>query len=149
VESRRWDGDERGAGIASGQPFAPGVAALQAHLEAEDWVAEDPHAHLLPHIARTCAAAGDLSVVKTEIGEDGVLDVTLDWQPGDDSPPLRNRVFEVIGSFAESSTHVEQRAADGTVEYDVVTGMLDGQTPFLTHGHLVRFRIVGTPAPYG
>ena len=38
---------------------------------------------------------------------------------------------------------------DGSVEYDVVTGMLYGQTPFRTHGHLVRFRIVGTPAPYG
>lgn len=149
MASKRWDGDERGAGVSSGEPFAPAVAALRAELDADDWVAEDPHAHLLPHIARACAAAGDVSVVKTEVADDGVFDVTLDWHPGEDSPPLRHRIFDVIGSFAESSTHVEQRAVDGTVEYDVVTGMLTDHTHFRTHGHLVRFRVVGTPAPYG
>jgi hypothetical protein len=58
-------------------------------------------------------------------------------------------MFSVIGSFAEGSTHVAQRPVDGAVEYDVVTGMLPDQTEFLTHGHLVRFRVVGEPAPYG
>jgi hypothetical protein len=146
---RRWDGDERGAGVASGEPFAPGVDALRVQLDEQDWVAEDPHAHLLPHIARACVAAGDLSVVETRVLDDGVFEVTLDWRPNDDSPPLRNRIYEVIGSFAESSTHVAQRAAGGTVEYDVVTGMLPGQTELRPHGHLVRIRLVGKPAPYG
>lgn len=149
MESRRWDGDERGAGVASGEPFAPGVAALQAHLVADDWVAEDPHAHLLPHIERACAASGSLAVVEAEALDDGVFEVTLDWHRGDDTPPLRDVIFGVVGSFAESSTHVLQRVVRDTVEYDVVTGMLPDQTHFRTHGHLVRFKIVGEPAPYG
>jgi hypothetical protein len=150
VRAKRWDGDERGAGIASGEPFALGLAALQAQLAIADWIAEEPHAHLLPHIARACAAGRDLAVVATRTGADGVFEVKLDWQPHADSPPLRNRIFAAIGSFAEGSTHVAQNPVDdGTVEYDVVTGMLREQTEFRTHGHLVRFRVAREPAPQG
>ena len=88
-------------------------------------------------------------MVEARVSHDGVLDVVLDWQPTDDSPPLRDRVFGIIGSFAEPSTHVMQRSVGRTVEYDVVTGVLPDQTHFRTHGHVVRFRIVGEPAPHG
>jgi hypothetical protein len=149
VRERRWDGDERGRGVASAAPFAPGVAALQEQLHVDDWISEDPHAHLIPHIARACAAVPDVSLVETRLTGDGVLEVVLEWAPTDDSPTLTYRVFELIGSFAEASTHVARRSVDGTVEYDVVTGMLPEQTHFRTHGHLVRFRIVGERAPHG
>lgn len=146
MEARRWEGDERGRGVASGAPFAPGVTALLERLDETDWVTEDAHAHLVPHIARASAATHDMTVLETRVTDDGVLEVVLDWRPTNESPPLRNRVFGIIGSFAESSTHVAQRDVAGTVEYDVVTGMLPEQTQFRTHGHLVRLRIVGTPA---
>ena len=144
MEARRWDGDERGAGIASGDAFAPDLATLHGQLGATDWIAEDPHAHLLPHIVRACAAGRDLAVLETRFGDDGVYAVTLDWRPHDHSPPMRERIFAVIGSFAEASTHVVESSdrEDDVVEYDVVTGMLPHQTPFRTHGHLVRLRIV-------
>jgi hypothetical protein len=147
MEARRWDGDQRGRGIASGAPFAPGVTALRERLDQADWVTEDAHAHLLPHIARACAAAGDVEIRETRLTEDGILEVALDWHPFDDSPPLRNRIFGIIGSFAESSTHVLQRTEAETRTYDVVTGMLPDQTPFRTHGHLVRFRVTSASAP--
>lgn len=146
---KRWEGDERGHGVASGTPFAPGVRALEGHLDEEDWITEDPHAHLLPHIARACSAVDDVTLLESRLLDDGVLEVVLDWQPTVDSPTLTYRVFEIIGSFAETSTHVAQRPVDGTVEYEVVTGVLPEHTHFRTHGHLVRFLIVGTRAPHG
>jgi hypothetical protein len=149
VVEKRWEGDERGHGVASAAPFAPGVTALQEHLDEEDWITEDPHAHLLPHIARACSAVDDVTLLESRLLDDGVLEVVLDWQPTIDSPPLRYRVFGIIGSFAETSTHVAQRPVDGSVEYEVVTGVLPEHTHFRTHGHLVRFLIVGAPAPHG
>lgn len=146
---RRWDGDDRGAGIGSGGALAPGIEALRAQLEAPDWIAEDPHAHLLPHIVRACAAGEDLAVLDTKLESDGVYEVTLDWRPHAASPTLRERVFAVIGAFAESSTHIAQRRRGDDMEYDVVTGMLAHQTQFRTHGHLVRFRIPGSHVPDG
>ena len=148
METRRWEGDERGVGVASAAPFAPGVDALRARLDDHAWVAEDPHAHLLPHIARACVAVGDVAVDSTRVTEDGVLEVVLDWRPHEDSPALGSRIFELIGSFAESSTHVVQRVLPDAVEYDVITGMLPEHTPFREHGHLVRLRVPGPP-PYG
>jgi hypothetical protein len=149
VTEKRWDGDERGRGVTSAAPFAPGVAALQEQLDEADWVTEDPHAHLVPHIARACSVLPDVKLLETRLLDDGVLEVVLDWQPSVDSPTLTYRVFGIIGSFAESSTHVAQRSVDDSVMYEVVTGMLPDQTQFRSHGHLVRFRIVGRPAPHG
>ena len=146
---KRWDGDTRGHGVASGAPFAPDVTALQEQLGEADWITEDPEAHLLPHIARACSAVDDVTLLESRLLDDGVLEVVLDWQPTVDSPTLTYRVFGIIGSFAETSTHVAQRPVDGTVKYEVVTGDLPEHTRFRTHGHLVRFLIVGTPAPHG
>jgi hypothetical protein len=136
--TRRWDQDERGAGIASGERFGEGVDALREQMRAGDWVTEDAGAHLLPHIRSACEGLFD--VLGEQQGDDGVYVVRLAWR-GEDSRALRAGVFEVIGSFAESSTHVRQRTLTDAVEFDVVTGMLPDETPFRTHGHLVRFRI--------
>jgi hypothetical protein len=149
VSEKRWDGDERGHGVASAAPFAPGVSALQHQLDEDDWITEDPHAHLMPHIARACSVLPDVTLIEARLMDDGVLEVQLDWHPDVDSPTLTYRVFGIIGSFAEPSTHVAQRSVGGTVGYEVVTGVLPDQTHFRTHGHLVRFRIVGKPAPHG
>ena len=114
MEARRWDGDERGAGNAPAKPFAPSVAALTAQLHDEESVAEDPQAHLLPHIVRACEASGGLAIAATSLRDD---------------------------AFAEASTHIAQRTLDETVEYDVVSGMLHEQPDVRTHRHLVRFRV--------
>jgi hypothetical protein len=140
--TRRWDLDERGAGIASGEPFAEGLDALRGQLPAEDWVAEEAGTHLLPHIRRACEAVG-FDVLDENQDDDGVYTVRLAWNGEPTLGVVREAVFAVIGAFAESSTHVRQRTLSDAVEYDVVTGMLPDETPFRTHGHLVRFRIDG------
>jgi hypothetical protein len=144
--TRRWDLDERGAGIASGEPFGSGVDALREQMRAEDWITEDAEKHLLPHIRRACEELGRLEVVHDGQGDDGVYVVRLAWHAEPDVGAVRADVFAVIGSFAESSTHVRQRTLADAVEYDVVTGMLADETPFRTHGHLVRFRVEGAQA---
>jgi hypothetical protein len=143
---RRWEGDERGGGVGDGSAFRPGLDALSAAMDDPGWVAEDADAHLLPHIRRACARSGRFRVV--EAGADGPLfTVTLEWTPAEATKVgPREDVYAVLGSFAEFSTHVRQRVGDGAVEFDVTTGMLADETPFRTHGHLVRLRIVGDAA---
>jgi hypothetical protein len=135
---RRWDIDERGHGIADARQFADGARELVAAMETTDWVAEEPEAHLLPHIRRTCEGS-PLSLVGAEVAEDGVLVVELRWEAGDESH--RPDVWRVIGSFAESASYLHQWSENGTDVFDVVTGMLAGQTAFAPHGHTVRIRL--------
>jgi hypothetical protein len=141
--TRRWDLDERGTGIASGEPFAEGVEALRDQMRAEDWVTEEAGAHLLSHIRRACEGLGSFDVLGERQDDDGIYVVRLAWHGEPDVGAMREAMFGVIGAFAESSTHVRQRTLADVVEYDVVTGMLPDETPFRTHGHLIRFRIEG------
>ena len=136
--NRRWDTDERGHGIADARQFADGARDLVAAMETTDWVAEEPEAHLLPHIRRVCDGS-PLSLVDAEVAEDGVLVVKLRWEGGDEShwPD----VWRVIGSFAESASYLHHGREDGTEVFDVVTGMLAGETHFAPHGHTVRLRV--------
>lgn len=139
--TRRWDDDERGAGVADGRAFAPGVEELVAALKEERWVAEDPELHLLPHIERACAASGfELRAVSGSA--DGAFDVTLHWT-GDDGSigAIREAVFALVGSFAESATYVRQRRAEGQpLQFEVATGTL-GDGTFAPHGHTLRLTI--------
>ena len=134
----RWDTDERGHGVADARQFADAARDLVAAMEAADWVAEEPEAHLLPHIRRICEES-PLSVAEAGVAEDGVLVVELHWQGGDESH--WPEVWRVIGSFAESASYLHQRSENGTDVFDVVTGMLAEETVFAPHGHTVRLRV--------
>jgi hypothetical protein len=136
MKDRRWDIDERGHGVTDASALAPGVHELAEAMSIEDWVTEEPEAHLLPHIVRAC---GDTSVSVLDFRLDGaVLHVRLG------SPESRSEahadVFRLIGSFAEAATSVRQRG----LVYEVVTGVLDSDSRFKTHGHLVRLELVPT-----
>ena len=134
----RWDTDERGHGVADARQFAGAARDLVAAMEAADWVAEEPEAHLLPHIRRMCEAS-PLALAEAGVAEDGVLVVELHWQGGDESH--WPEVWRVIGSFAESASYLHQRSENGTDVFDVVTGMLAAETVFAPHGHTVRLRV--------
>ena len=138
MKDRRWDVDERGSGIASGEPFAPGVRDLLAHMERPDWVAEDAHAHLLPHLDG--AASGPLRILSSRTDEDGVFVVELSWE-GDPlrHDDLRRALFTLGGSVAEGATAIVQRTEPDALVFEMTTGMLDDQTEFRSHGHLLRF----------
>ena len=134
----RWDIDDRGHGVADARQFADGARELVAAMETTHWVTEEPEAHLLPHIRRILQASL-LSLVTAEVDEHGVLVVELRLEGGDESH--WPEVWRVVGSFAESASYLHQWSDNGTDVFDIVTGMLAGETHFAPHGHTVRLRV--------
>jgi hypothetical protein len=143
----RWDGDERGEGVADASPFAAGAVELVEAMRLATWVAEEPDLHLQPHLERVCRSL-PLQLEDARSRADGTLEVSLRWtgeRPRE--ADVRAAVFSLVGSFAELATYVRQRrgedADDGatTLVYEVVTGILDGETRFAPHGHTVRVRV--------
>ena len=74
-----------------------------------DWVAEEPEAHLLPHIERLCAERG-WKVSRSDV-VDAVLEVDVEHRPSTVATP-REAAFAILGTFAEASTHVVERSPD-------------------------------------
>jgi hypothetical protein len=140
---RRWDNDERGRGIGDARAFLRPVERLEDAMAAPDWVAEAPDAHLLPHIMANAGEDSSLRVADARI-EDTTLVVELTWRERHgDWRQLVADVYALIGSFAEHSTHVRQTQGGGRVEFQVTTGMLDGDGVFTAHGHTVRLLVSG------
>jgi len=143
---RRWDIDERGRGIGDGTRMAPGARDLVAALELPDWVAEEPEAHLLPHLERACAVQGSpLELESAEALPDAAYELRLRWlgRRGD-LRAARAAAFALIGVIAESATYVRQRDPVGDeLLFEVATGMLDEDTEFATHGHTLLLRVTG------
>lgn len=139
--SVRWEGDERGRGTADARPLAGGARELLAAMEAEAWVAEEPEAHLLPHLERAVAES-PFELLGSRTEDDGTFVVDLRWRGNGSIGAVRQAVFALVGSFAESATYVRQRRDGDTVAFEVATGMLDDGT-FAPHGHTVRFDVAG------
>jgi len=141
----RWEHDERGAGIGSAVELSADIDELRAAMAHDTWVAEDPDAHLLPHLQAACSASSSWTLRHAEaVGPR--FDVHLEWNST--SPSQRNLVrdaFALLGAVAESSTYVRQRVTDdGPVVFDAVTGMIGDDTEFAPHGHLVRLVVVAS-----
>ena len=143
----RWDGDERGEGVADAAPFAAGAAELVGAMQQAKWVAEQPDVHLQPHLERACRSL-PLRLEEAGSAADGAFEVSLRWTgetPG--VGEVRAAVFSLVGSFAELSTYVRQRRieetedGDRTLLFEIVTGFVDGETRFATHGHTVRVHV--------
>lgn len=146
-KERRWDTDERGRGVAHARRLAPRIGELQQAADQPDWIAEEPKAHLWPHLVRAIEADGSpWTYGRHRIDADGTLAVDLVHRaPLDDEQAraeLTADVLRLIGRVIEGSTYIEfeRRPSDGEVVVDLVTGMLDDQTPFKGHGHTIRFR---------
>jgi hypothetical protein len=120
-------------------------------------VAEDPDAHLLPHLRRACDdEALPFELLGAEVEDDAAYGIRLRWQ-GDsrDLAGVRAAAFTLIGAVAESATYVRQRSTaadgsvppdvdllrDGEVVFEVATGMLEPDTSFATHGHVLLLRV--------
>jgi hypothetical protein len=154
--SRRWDTDQRGTGVADATAELPRIAALRAHAGRTGWVAEEPEAHLWPHLERAIGTPGSPWRSATwTIDADGRLVVDLEYAADDADRPLaavRADAFALVGQVAETSSFVRvAEVADGNgtastgvppiVLVDVVTGLLDDETSFASHGHTLRLRI--------
>ena len=138
---RRWDDDERGRGVAGAGWLAPGARELLNALEQQDWVAEQPEAHLLPHIQRRCAGPGSPFEIEDATVADGVLDVTLAWRGGTQRE-LTEAVWALLGTLAETASYVRGPADGAEPVWELATGMLAPDTTYAPHGHTVRLRIV-------
>jgi hypothetical protein len=142
MAERRWDGDERGAGVADAQTFAPGAATLVDAMRQGNWVAEEPELHLLPHLRQACEPL-PLELAGTRTAEDGTFDVELRWLGETKGQgEVRAAVFALVGGFAELSTYVRQRTDGDSVVFEVVTGFLDGESRFDPHGHTLRLNVL-------
>jgi hypothetical protein len=142
--ARRWDGDERGTGIADGGWIGDDLSELVAALADPYWVAEEPEHHLLPHLQGACEACGSPWTLRRTEFVNAIYVVWLDWTPASASMrQLRAHTYALIGAVAESVSYIHQRVENETVHYDVVTGMLATETPFRPHGHLFELRIGG------
>src|SRR5215211_2266246 len=147
MSTPRWEGDEVGVGVGDAGDFAPGLRRLLAEMTMPDWVTEDPQVHLLPHMERALEASGAAFRIADDVVLSAVYVITLTWQRNDGTfADLRGDVYALIGAFAENATHVQQRVRADRIEFDVVTGTLEGQSRFRTHGHTLRLKIVGEAA---
>jgi hypothetical protein len=139
----RWEGDERGTGVGDARVFAPDAERLVEAMRQDQWIAEEPELHLLPHLQQACRPL-PFQVGGTAVTEDGVFVVHLDWtgsayQQG----AVRAAVYTLVGSFSEVSTHIRQISdADGrALSFDVTTGFLEGDGDFAPHGHAISIRV--------
>ena len=137
---RRWDTDERGRGVTAASAAVPDLDRLRAAMLEPDWVAEEPDAHLLPHVRRLCEKRG-WELTRADVA-DGVLEVDV-VAPAATVRSPRQVAFSLLGTFAEASTHVVERSTDGgkEVELFVTTGMLEGDGAFAPHGHTVQIYV--------
>ena len=141
---RRWDTDKIGHGVADGTPFVPGVQQLLGALHTPKWVAEDPDEHLLPHLRRACESTAAPWSIRATHFIDGVYEVTLQWtRPEGNLALLRADMFGLVGTIAEGTTFVQQRVTADRIAFEVITGLLEGETHFRSHGHLVRLLVEG------
>ncbi len=140
MERRRWDIDESFTGIASGEALLPGVQDLAAHMRRAGWTAEDPDAHLLPHLEKVCSEDGSpWRNVRARLVDGGVYEVEVDHAGGEAGDQMLIRdAMRLLSVVAESSFHVRQ--VDPTT-IECVTGTLDGDGSYASHGHLIRLRV--------
>jgi hypothetical protein len=142
MDGRRWDIDERGEGVTSGDELSPNVRELADAMRGAQWVAEDPEGHLLPHLEAVCATAGSPWTIASLTVDEGTFVVDLTWDGAWGARGMvRADAFALLGSIAEHTTHIRQRTFEDRVEFEMATGTLAGETPFAPHGHLVRLRV--------
>jgi hypothetical protein len=107
MDGRRWDTDERGHGVGPGDAFSPNVQELADALPGSGWVAEEPEAHLLPHLQAACDEPGSRWTVTHWTVDDGVFVVDASWTGSWGTwDALRGDAFAFLGRIAELTTHI-------------------------------------------
>jgi hypothetical protein len=146
----RWDGDDRGRGIADAGQLAQGADELGAAFREPDWVAEQPETHLRPHVEEWCRRDGRLALRQASVDDRNAYVLELEWRGESGGVgQARAAVFSLIGSFAESATYVRQRrierdgASARALRFEVGTGELAPDTRFAPHGHTVVINVAG------
>jgi hypothetical protein len=141
---RRWDTDDRFTGTADASAFAVAVEELAGLARRPGWVAEEPEAHLVPHLRGAQVAGLRLSGWHT--GEHGVLDAVAEYRAGESRRDLRRQAWALLGTIAEPAASVREHADGDSVIFEVVTGIPDGGH-FASHGHTVRLTLRQASTP--
>jgi hypothetical protein len=140
MTSRRWDTDERGRGDADARASLPAIQQLAELAGSDDWVAEDPEAHLLPGL-RERVEISSLTIQFVGVDPDGALRVRLASRNKQSRRELRESVWSIVGGVAELATFVRETRASDRVSFEVVTGNPRDEGPFATHGHAIRLEV--------
>jgi hypothetical protein len=143
----RWDSDARGIGVADAHAWHATIATLSELITESGWVAEEPEAHLLPHLAAAASAHGRLRLIAATTEPSGEFVVDLDWigDPTAGRQDRRTALYALVGSIAESVTVMRGRSGRAGEELEVLTGGPLGDSPFGSHGHTIRIRLIETP----
>ena len=136
---RRWDTDDRFVGVADASVFVASVEDLATLARRPGWVAEEPEAHLVPHLRG--AGVEGLRLLEWRAGGDGVLDVAAEHSPGDSQRDIRRRAWALLGTVAEPTASVREYREGDTVVFEVITGMPEGAGRFASHGHTLRLTL--------
>jgi hypothetical protein len=146
----RWDGDDRGYGVADAVQLVAGANELVAAFREPMWVAEQPEVHLLPHVVAWIEQDRNLVLTNAETDGAGAYIINLEWRGATGSVGgARAAVFALVGSFAEGATYVRQRrvASNGdsapTLMFQVGTGEIAPDARFQPHGHVVVINLTG------
>ena len=139
----RWDPDPRGVGAAHARAYLARLDALRAAAGEDGWVAEEPDAHLLPHLERHIESGAPWTLTATGTDSDGTFVVDLSWTgpPDADRRAIRAAAYEMIGVVAEATSLIIESADGDDHVFEVVTGMLADQTAFASHGHTIRLTL--------
>ena len=141
VDSRkRWDTDDRFVGVADASVFAAAVEALAVLARRPGWVSEEPEVHLVPHL-RDARVAG-LRLLDYQTGDDGVLDVTAEYNPSGNRRDIRRQAWALIAAIAEPTASVREHRDGSTVVFEVITGVPEGSSQFASHGHTLRLTLL-------
>jgi hypothetical protein len=133
---RRWEGDERGKGVASGAELAAPLHRFAALLADESWVTEEPVRHLGPKLTAWLAGHIDDWADVEPADEQPWLTVRATWIGEASRRALRAGAIALLGAMAESELFVRQIDFDDRLVFEAATG-LDGPD-FAPHGHLIR-----------
>jgi hypothetical protein len=137
----RWEDDTRGRGVGDASRFADGASELLEAMRTEDWIAEDPELHLLPHL-RAALEQLPLELGETGALDDGTYEVELDWMgAGGSIGEIRRAVYALVGDVSETATYVRQRGGVDGLTFEVVTGFVGDDSHFAPHGHALRLRV--------
>jgi hypothetical protein len=142
---RRWDTDDRFTGVAEASAFAPAIEELAVLARHPGWVAEEPEAHLVPHLRG--AGVPGLRLTGWHTSDDGVLEVVAEHRADDSRRDVRQQAWALIATIAEPAASVRERRDGETVIFEVVTGIPDGPGPFASHGHAVRLTLIPATTP--
>jgi hypothetical protein len=144
---KRWDTDDRFAGVADAGVFAAAIEELAALARRPGWVAEEPEVHLVPRLRG--AGVEEVRLPDCRAGDDGVLDIVAEYSPGDSRRDIR---WPGMGAaWGHSRTHGRRARAPRRRHrrvFEVVTGVPEGSGHFASHGHTLRLILLPATAPW-